>query len=211
MLIRSRTRYFQSTRRRWWTGGRAIMDGFANTGSVYCCYGGNILLDRRMGLWHLTIFSIHNVSHYWIWWCRSPKRGSKFCSLFTVWTLSSNCAKLVLLLRWFFLKENVSGLRLNLVQFYSYLPGSFCAIAVFQLNWWIILEKIHFIVSSATNGGVIYRFQYLLQDPTWCFNCSFPFVTFINSNFQRKICLSSSFKFIHAFCKSVSLICIVSF
>lgn len=111
----------------------------------------------------------------------------------------------------FFLKENVSGFRLNLVQFYSYLPGSFCAIAVFQLNWWIILEKIHFIVSSATNGGVIYRFQYLLQDPTWCFNCSFPFVTFINSDFQRKISLSSSFKFIHAFCKSVSLICIVSF
>lgn len=104
MLIRSRTRYFQSTRRRWWTGRRTIMDGFANTGSVHCYYGGNILLDRRMGLWHLTIFSIHNVSHYWIWWCRSPKRGSKFCSLFTVWTLSSNCAKLVFLLRWIFLK-----------------------------------------------------------------------------------------------------------
>lgn len=80
------------------------MDGFVNIGFVYCCYGGNILLDWRMGFWYFIIFLIYNVFYYWIWWCCFLKRGSKFCFFFIVWILSFNCVKLVFFLWWFFFK-----------------------------------------------------------------------------------------------------------
>ena len=79
----------------------------------------------------------------------------------------------------------MSCLRPNLVKFYSYLPDTLYVITVFrmkidELSW----KKNHFIISSVTNGGVIYRHVYLIQDPTWVFICSFSFVTLINHKTQ---------------------------
>ena len=53
------------------------MDGFVNIGDIHHCHGGSVLLDRRMGLRHLAVFSIHYVSHDWIRRRCSGKRGGK--------------------------------------------------------------------------------------------------------------------------------------
>ena len=51
------------------------MDGSVNSSYLHHSYGWAVLLDRRMGFWHLSLFSIHNVSYHWVWRRRTTERA----------------------------------------------------------------------------------------------------------------------------------------